>query len=337
MFGRCKRHPWRTRAAPGALRSDAESQPGDQVSLDHVVSGQPGLVPCMDAKHTKQHIVGGAVFKDHVSGYSYTHLQTNLDFDRSISVKLGFEQHAKTHDISIKAYHSDNGIFAEQGFRDAVRESSQTITYCAANHHSQNGIVERHIGELTKGSRANILHAQRRWPEAIGTILWPFSWKYYEKIYNAFHVMSNGRTPNQKWTDTDVIPDPKEFHPFGCSIYVLDSCLATGKSIPKWEPRARVGICLGHSPCHAGSVALVLNPCTLQISPQYHVVYDNEFTTAPYLCSGDVPLQWTQLCKQSMPFATEMDFDLATTTWANEYIDGQVSSINEEVGLDTGC
>ena len=333
VFGKAKRRPWRTSAQPGTIRSEEDTNPGDKVSLDHIVSGQPGLVPRMDGKHTKQRIVGGAVFKDHVSSYSYTHLQTSLDLSQSISAKDGFEKHADSNGVSVKSYHSDNGIFAEQGFRDAVSDAAQTISYCAVNHHSQNGIAERHIGELTKGSRANLLHAQRRWPEAIGTILWPFAWKYFECIFNAFHVTDDGRTPEQRWTKTDVLQDPKDFHPFGCPVYILDGRLASGNSIPKWQPRARVGVYLGHSPCHAGTVALVLNPRTLRVSPQYHVVFDDEFTTVPYLRSGTIPPQWTQLCKQSMPFATESDFDLATT-WANEYISGQVSSINDEAGLD---
>jgi hypothetical protein len=330
VFGKAKRRPWRSKATHGSLRSEEAVAPGDKVSLDHVVSGQPGLVPRMDGKHTKQRIVGGAVFKDHVTGYSYTHLQTSLDLVQSISAKLGFERHAATAEVKVKSYHSDNGIFAEQGFRDAVSESGQSISYCAVNHHSQNGIVERHIGELTKGSRANLMHAQRRWPEAIGTILWPFSWKFYERIYNAFHVTPDGRTPEQRWNKSDVIPDPKNFHPFGCPVYILDSRLASGNSIPKWQPRARVGVYLGLSPCHAGTVALVLNPRTLRVSPQYHVVYDDEFTTVPYLRSGTIPPQWTQLCKQSMPFATESDFDLATT-WANEYISGRVTSVRDDL------
>ena len=45
----------------------------------------------------------------------------------------------------------------------------------------------------------------------------------------------------------------------------------------KWEQRARIGIYLGHSPFHAGSVALVLNPRTGLVSPQFHVVFDDNF------------------------------------------------------------
>ena len=49
-----------------------------------------------------------------------------------------------------------------------------------------------------------------------------------------------------------------------------------GKS-PKWQPRSRCGIYLGHSPTHAGSVAMVLNPETLHNSPQYHVAFMTVF------------------------------------------------------------
>ena len=68
----------------------------------------------------------------------------------------------------------------------------------------------------------------------------------------------------------------------------LDSRLqsAGGPGPPKWEPRSQIGIYLGHSPFHAGSVTLVFNPLTGQVSPQYHVVFDNDFSTVPYMYGG---------------------------------------------------
>ena len=65
-------------------------------------------------------------------------------------------------------------------------------------------------------------------------------------------------------------------HPFGCPVFVLLFGLQNvGSMIPKWNPRARVGVYLGHSPCHVGNIALVLNPKTLRVSPQFHIVFDN--------------------------------------------------------------
>ena len=60
-------------------------------------------------------------------------------------------------------------------------------------------------------------------------------------------------------------------HTWGCPVFVLTQPDQSGK-VSKWEPRARVGIYLGHSPSHAGSVALVLNPRTLFVSPQYRLI-----------------------------------------------------------------
>eukprot|EP00957_Ditylum_brightwellii_P076868 5842871-Ditylum_brightwellii.AAC.1 len=67
------------------------------------------------------------------------------------------------------------------------------------------------------------------------------------------------------------------FHAWGCPVFVLDADLQTvhGRGPPKWNPRARAGVYLGHSPVHAGNVALVLNLQTGHVSPQYHIVFDN--------------------------------------------------------------
>jgi hypothetical protein len=44
-----------------------------------------------------------------------------------------------------------------------------------------------------------------------------------------------------------------------------------------------MGIYVGWSPSHAANVSLILNPRTGHISPQFHVVYNNDFTTVLYL------------------------------------------------------
>lgn len=49
--------------------------------------------------------------------------------------------------------------------------------------------------------------------------------------------------------------------------------------MPKWEPKARLGIYLGPSDSHASTVAMILNPFTGLVSPQYYVKYDDEFKT----------------------------------------------------------
>jgi hypothetical protein len=49
--------------------------------------------------------------------------------------------------------------------------------------------------------------------------------------------------------------------------------------IPKWEPRAQQGQCLGFSLEHSSLVGIVRNLSTEFISPQFHIVLDEQFTT----------------------------------------------------------
>ena len=70
------------------------------------------------------------------------------------------------------------------------------------------------------------------------------------------------------------------------TIYVLDPKLQDGKKIPKFNPRSRRGQYLGQSSAHSSTIGCILNLNTGWVSPQYHVVYDNLFTTVPNAESG---------------------------------------------------
>ena len=82
---------------------------------------------------------------------------------------------------------------------------------------------------------------------------------------------------------------------------------------PKWEPRLRLGIYFGHSPSHAGAVALALNPRTGHVSPQYHVVFDDLFMTVASMKKNEVPPNWTELNEKSSERVTDEDYNLAKT------------------------
>ena len=94
----------------------------------------------------------------------------------------------------------------------------------------------------------------------------------------------------------------------------MDSRLQSGVGgAPKWEPRSRLGIYVGHSPSHAGSVALVLNPRTGHVSPQFHVVFDDHYTTVPFMEKNEVPPHWAELVENSREKVTEENYELAQT------------------------
>ena len=82
---------------------------------------------------------------------------------------------------------------------------------------------------------------------------------------------------------------------FGCPTYVLDPRLQDGKKIPKWEPRSRKGQFLGFSREHASTVGLIRNTRTGYISPQFHVVYDEDCSTVASENTLDLSEQWIDL------------------------------------------
>ena len=153
----------------------------------------------------------------------------------------------------------------------------------------------------------------------IDDMFWPFAMKAVAERLNSLQVDTQGRTPESILHDIKVEEIPvKSFHTLFCPTYVLDARLqsAGGAGPPKWEPRSRIGVYLGHSPFHAGSVALVWNSTTGRVSPQYHVVFDDDFSSVPYMEAGMLPPNWEEIVKYSSEVATTKDVNLVEN-WLN--------------------
>ena len=164
-----------------------------------------------------------------------------------MEAKQVFEQHSTSFGDTIKAYHADNGFFAERSFRDEIKINEQQIIFCGVRVHHQNGIVENHIGILTLGIRTDLLHAQHRWSKQIGTILCSYAWKHFERRYNYFFLDKEGLSTTNRYSYPTVRTDMRGIHSFSCPVFVLSSGLQNaGSMIPKWDPRSRVGVYLGH-------------------------------------------------------------------------------------------
>ena len=82
----------------------------------------------------------------------------------------------------------------------------------------------------------------------------------------------------------------KHYHTWGCPVYISDTVF-TGNiaGLPKRSSRSRDGVYLGHSLFHAWSLALVINPETGHISPKFHVVFDDDFSTVTFMREGTIP------------------------------------------------
>ena len=105
--------------------------------------------------------------------------------------------------------------------------------------------------------------------------------------------------------DGNII-EPSTCHTFGSPCFVLDDRLQSRLStLAKWDLRSRIGIYVSHSPSHSGTVALILNHSTGHMSPQYHVVFGNHFTTVPFMNKNNTPTNWASLVENSRECITE--------------------------------
>lgn len=94
--------------------------------------------------------------------------------------------------------------------------------------------------------------------------------------------------PLELFRGSKVNPLMWHFHHFGCPVYVLNSKMASGKKLPKWENRTQVAIYLGKSPNHARSVSLALSS-TGMVSLQYHCRFDDLFETVSGKGVSNIP------------------------------------------------
>ena len=87
-------------------------------------------------------------------------------------------------------------------------------------------------------------------------------------------------SPEEMWTGSRSSRSLlKNSQPWGYPCYMLSPKLQDGMKIPKWEPCSRGAQFVGFSPLHSSMVGLVRNLRTGNISPQFHVVYNNYFET----------------------------------------------------------
>jgi hypothetical protein len=119
---------------------------------DLLVSGQPGLI--LQISFTNQRVNGSTFFVDHYSDHVYAYLMRFLSFDETRAANHGPECYLSLLVIQSKAYHADNGCFADQGFQDDFLSNDQAITFCGVGSYHQNDIAEK------KSKILHLMHVQ---------------------------------------------------------------------------------------------------------------------------------------------------------------------------------
>jgi hypothetical protein len=154
----------------------------------------------------------------------------------------------------------------------------------------------------------------RMWPQMVFQMFWPFAIKAVATRINSLHIDTDGPRPESKFYGVNIKNKPvKIIHTMFCPCCILDSRLHNMGSIgpPKWELISNIHVCLGHSLLHVGSVALVYNPSTGHVSPQYHFVFDDDLPTVPCMEAGTISPHWSDLVYSSSELASKHAFNLA--------------------------
>jgi transposase InsO family protein len=235
-----------TKPSKGETRNRRDNlTPGDVVSVDQIESSIPGLLAQITGSLTRKRIVGLSVYVDHGSDLSYIYHHTSMSSKETLKGKESFEQFARTHGVHIKHYHADNGRFKDNLFIKAIERNNKTISFSGVGAHHQNGIAEKRIGDLQRRATALLLHAERRWPDAINSHLWPYAMRAANDSRNSFPNKNSLECPISKFTRSSKVPKLGNLHHFGCPVYVLKKEIQYGKKAKKWTDRTRIGIHLG--------------------------------------------------------------------------------------------
>ena len=109
-------------------------------------------------------------------------------------------------------------------------------------------------------------------------MLWTYALKSFAEQLNELKVYGDGINTMEKFAVTTTEINPENNHTWVCPVYALYAILQDNIScLHKYHPRSCGDIYIDHSPFNAGSIALVFNPETSHVSPQFHVVFDDYF------------------------------------------------------------
>lgn len=302
----------------GAL-SQGDLIPGSCISVDQFESTTKGRRSHTFGKEpNEERFCGGTIYVDHASGYVFVRNQVSLRGSDTLKGKHAFEQFASDVGVDIRKYHGDNGIFkASDWINDCQnRPKPQKTDYSGSGAHHQNGIAERAIRTILGSARTMMLYSAMHWPEEHDMCLWPLAVDYACWIWNHTPKMNGNIAPIEVFTQSKLPDDIlKSVRVWGCPAYVLHPKLQDGKKIPKWEPRSRRGKFMGFSPDHSLRIGNILNLNTGKITPQFHVVFDDWYSTIHVKQKNydDAPLppEWETLLKTSrIQLYDPVDYDV---------------------------
>ncbi|KAI2491142.1 hypothetical protein MHU86_23428 [Fragilaria crotonensis] len=264
------------------ILKDGHLVPGQQVSVDHFISSTKGRLFSSAGKSLDSELyIGGCLFNDHASGFIHVEFQTHLTTHETLMAKENFELMCRDHGVIPQSYLSDNAkCFTAKEFAEKLSLFEQIVRFAGVGAHHHNGNAERSIQTIMSIARTMMLHSAIHWPDIADASLWPMAVQHAIFLHNHMPNQTTGLSPidiftKSRWQQHKF----HDVHVWGCPVYVLHKTIADGKKLPRWAPRSVRCVNMGFSAKHASTVPLVLNPATGYITAQFHVVFDDWFST----------------------------------------------------------
>jgi GAG-pre-integrase domain len=136
VFGKMTRRRWQMASTESSITPDV-CEIGSLVSVDQIQSSTPGIIAQMKGIPTRRRYHIATIYVDHKSDYTYVHLQHCTNSEKTLQSKHSFERWAKSCNITIKKYHSDNSRFADTAWMNDATNQGQVVSMCGVNAHTR--------------------------------------------------------------------------------------------------------------------------------------------------------------------------------------------------------
>ena len=208
-YAKAKRRPITKKPRTTAVVKDPSSSlrkdvlyPGQEVSVDHMVSSVPGRTYAGYGKGTKGNMYkGSALFVDNATGFIDVHHQKSLNSHDTLRAKEAFEANCRDLGVVPQKYRSDNAaVFTSNDYKKHLEEFAQTQKYAGVGQHHANGIVEKAIQDIQTTARTMLIHLAIHWPEQADLALWPMAIDHAVFIHNHMPDPRTGLSPMDKFS-----------------------------------------------------------------------------------------------------------------------------------------
>ncbi len=183
-IGKEDKRAWRPKTAKPRDQDPSHLDPGGVVSVDQMRSSTPGLITQLTGKLTTKRYEYATVYADQASSLGFIYLQKTSTAKETHEGKVLFEKYAQDRGITIRKYHTDNGIFRANKWVQSCIKGGQTLSFTGVNAHHQNGVAEKRIRDLQEMARISLKFAKRRWPDAITASFWPYAIRQANRVLN---------------------------------------------------------------------------------------------------------------------------------------------------------